>query len=91
MFDPNIEMSEKVYVMPDGLEITLYNERYQSPELLFKPELADLRIDTGISELLYKQVINCPIDLRKSMFNNIILSGGNTKLEGFTDRMKTDL
>lgn len=54
VFDDNVEMSEKTYTMPDGLEISLTNERYRSPELLFKPELADLRIDIGLSELLHK-------------------------------------
>ena len=37
---------------------------------------------SGIQELLYKSVMKSDIDIRKDLFNNVVLSGGTTMFPG---------
>ena len=36
----------------------------------------------GIHEILYNSVMKCDIDIRKDMFNNVVLSGGSSMFPG---------
>lgn len=68
----------------------LNNERIRCGEVLFQPKL--LGIDSpGLSQLIYQAIIKSPIDIRKDLFNNIILSGGTTFTPGFKERIMHDL
>jgi actin len=46
---------------------------------------------TGIHETTYNSILKCDVDLRKDLFENIILSGGNTMFPGIEDRMQKEL
>ena len=72
------------YELPDGQMIEFGKERFQCGELLFKPILNDIESDDtlsyhydGIHEVL-KNTINkvSGLDLRKTFYNHIIISGG---------------
>ena len=60
------------------------------PEALFNPSLLGMNIP-GIHELIYSSLMKCDIDLRKDLYCNIIVSGGNTMCEGFVDRLKKEM
>lgn len=63
--------------LPDGNKIMLSSERFKSPEILFQPLLVGVD-QAGIHELAYNSAVKCDVDIRKQLFGNIILSGGNT-------------
>ncbi|KAN0033929.1 hypothetical protein ACTFIV_000408 [Dictyostelium citrinum] len=92
----NSEMSmpmdtlEKSYQLPDGQVITIGNERFRCTEALFQPSIIGLECD-GIHETIFKSIMMCDIDIRKHMYANIILSGGNTMFPGIIDRIYSEL
>ena len=83
--------SEKLgYVLPDGNIIELGSSRYKAPELLFRPDLIGDE-SSGLHELLNDSIIKSDIDLRKTLYQNIVLSGGSTLFKGFGDRLLNEL
>jgi len=82
---------EKNYELPDGSVITIgKKERFGCPEALFKPSLMGKESD-GAHEAIYESIMNCSEDIRKDLYNNIVLSGGNTMFEGIGDRMTKEM
>ncbi|XP_050062148.1 actin-1-like isoform X2 [Aphis gossypii] len=70
---------EKQYTLPDGTEINVESEAFQSPEILFDPLLFNIESKLGgIHNLIYKACSACDNKEQKNMYNNIILAGGNT-------------
>lgn len=45
----------------------------------------------GIHEALYSRIMKCDIDIRKDLYNNIVLSGGTSMFPGITERMNVYL
>ncbi|RCI01538.1 NuA4 histone acetyltransferase subunit [Rhizopus stolonifer] len=45
----------------------------------------------GVHELVYNSINSCDIDLRPLLFNNIVVTGGNTLLDGFNERLHYEL
>lgn len=82
--------NEKNYELPDGRKILLGKERFECPEILFKPEKAGLG-KQGIHDYCYESVMKCDGDVRKDLFSNIILSGGSTLFENLAERMWTEI
>lgn len=81
---------EKSYELPDGEVITVGNEMFRCPEVLFQP--SSLGIEAyGIQDITYNSIMKCDIDIRKSFYNNIVLSGGTTMFPGFPDRLKKEI
>ena len=40
----------------------------------------------GIHEMVYNTIMKCPVEVRKDLWGNIVLSGGNTMFPGIADR-----
>ncbi|CAK9299403.1 unnamed protein product [Gordionus sp. m RMFG-2023] len=74
------------YLLPDGNTIEVGPSRYRAPELLFKPELLGEEYP-GIHELLIYSIQKSDLDLRKLLYQNIVLSGGSTLFKGFGERL----
>jgi len=81
---------EKSYEMPDGQVITIGNERFRTPECLFQPSFLGLE-SSGIHELTYNSIMKCDVDIRKDLYQNVVLSGGTTMFPGIADRMQKEL
>jgi len=82
---------EKAFELPDGSIIKLNNERFRCPEIIFQPNLNDLK-DGGIARATYQSILKCDdVDVQAEMFENIILSGGNTLFLGFYERMLKEI
>eukprot|EP00210_Caulerpa_lentillifera_P004407 g4205.t1 len=81
---------EKTYELPDGQTITVGDERFRCPEVIFDPELIGLEIP-GIHESVYTTVMKCDMDIRRELYGNIILSGGTTLFPGMGARLKKEL
>ena len=70
--------------------IQLGPERFRAPEILFDPELIGLEYP-GLHQIIVDAINRTDMDLRKSLFQNIILSGGATLTKGFGDRLLHDV
>ncbi|XP_005989977.2 actin-like [Latimeria chalumnae] len=81
---------EADYELPDGLIITLNKERFTCPEALFVPSLAGSS-QNGIHTMTMESLMKVPASSQKAMFSNILLSGGSTMFDGFSDRLDKEL
>jgi len=81
---------EKSYELPSGQVITVGNERFRCGEAMFQPAFLGLEA-AGIHELLFNSIEKCDIDIRKDLYANIVLSGGNTLIPGIADRLKKEI
>ncbi|CAK4084015.1 unnamed protein product [Aphanomyces euteiches] len=80
----------KSYELPDGNVIEVGSECFRAPEILFQPSLIG-KDGVGIHELTYSTIAKCAIDVRKSLYHNILLSGGCTMFRGLTERMSKEI
>ena len=76
--------------MPDGRTINVGQERFEAPEVLFKPFLID-KESVGISEMLFNTIQSVEIDTRPELYKHIVLSGGSTMYPGFPSRLEKDM
>jgi len=81
---------EKNYELPDGQVITISNERFRCPEVLFQPSFVG-KEDEGVHVLTYNSIMKCDIDIRKDLYGNIVLSGGSTMFQGIDQRMQKEI
>ena len=56
-------------------------ERFRAPEILFNPELIGQEY-AGVHQVVVDAINRVDLDLRKSLFSNIVLSGGSTLCRG---------
>jgi actin-related protein 3 len=66
-------------------------ERFLGPEIFFHPEFANPDFTTPISETVDTVIQNCPIDVRRGLYKNVVLSGGSTMFRDFGRRLQRDL
>jgi actin beta/gamma 1 len=81
---------EKSYELPDGQVITIGNERFRCPEVLFQPSFIGME-STGIHETTYNSIMKCDVDIRKDLYSNVVMSGGTTMYAGIADRMQKEI
>ena len=73
------------YQLPDGNYLHLSSE-VTAPEIMFNPGLLG-REESGIHDMLVTSIMKADIDLRRNLFSQIVLSGGNTLFPGFGERL----
>jgi actin-related protein len=81
---------EKIYELPDGNKVNLVKERFKVPELLFNPML-NHQEKPSMHDATYKCIQSCDIDLRRDLYRNIVLSGGNTMFPGMAERLTNEI
>ena len=81
---------EKSYELPDGNVITVGNERFRCPEVLFQPSFIGKEA-SGIHDCTFQTIMKCDVDIRKDLYANIVLSGGTTMFQGIGERMTKEL
>jgi len=93
------------YELPDGEVITVGSERFCCTERLFQPKLAltsnneeeDEKVEQveteqeGVHRMLYSSIMKSDVDIRKDLYGNVVLSGGNTMFQGFGERVQQQL
>ena len=78
------------YELPDGNHIIIKDQRIRCPETLFNPSIMG-KEGKGIAEICNESIQNCDKNLEKELYNNIILSGGNTMYDGFPERLTKEM
>ena len=81
---------DKEFKLPDGKMIRIGRERFEAGEALFRPKVAGVE-DYGFHEKIYNVIEECDIDVRLSLMQNIILTGGTTMFPGLSTRLERDL
>eukprot|EP01138_Halocafeteria_seosinensis_P014379 gb/GECG01014680.1/.p1 GENE.gb/GECG01014680.1/~~gb/GECG01014680.1/.p1 ORF type:complete len:377 (+),score=40.13 gb/GECG01014680.1/:1-1131(+) len=81
---------EKTYELPDGNVITVGNERFRTPEVLFQPDMLG-KEDAGIHKTMFNTIMKCDVDIRRDLYSNVVLSGGTTMFPGIAERMTKEL
>ncbi|VDI78410.1 actin-related protein 3 isoform X2 [Mytilus galloprovincialis] len=66
-------------------------ERFLGPEIFFHPEFSNPDFITPISEVVDTVIQNCPIDVRRGLYKNVVLSGGSTMFKDFGRKMQRDV
>lgn len=66
-------------------------ERFLGPEIFFHPEFSNPDFTLPLSEIVDNVIQNCPIDVRRPLYNNIVLSGGSTMFRDFGRRLQRDI
>lgn len=70
--------------------LTLRNERFTVPELLFTPSDCGMNAP-GLADLVYQSLQTLPVGLWPGLLANILVVGGNTQFEGFIIRLQKEL
>ncbi|CEP02229.1 Actin I [Plasmodiophora brassicae] len=81
---------ERAYELPDGQVITVGNERFRAPEVLFQPSMIGNESE-GIHQLAYQSIMKCDVDIRKDLYENIVMSGGSTMYDGMATRLQKEV
>ncbi|KAM3077748.1 Actin-related protein 6 [Clarireedia jacksonii] len=70
--------------------LTLRNERFTVPELLFNPSDIGMR-QSGVAQLVMESLSCLPMGLWPALLANIIVVGGSSKIEGFILRLQLEI
>ena len=70
--------------------LTLRNERFTVPELLFNPTDIGMR-QSGIAQLVMESLSGLPFGLWPGFLANVIVVGGNANIEGFIWRLQVEI
>ena len=66
-------------------------ERFMAPEIFFSPEIISSDFLTPLPEVVDEVIQSCPIDSRRGLYKNIVLSGGSTMYKDFSRRLNRDI
>ena len=66
--------------------MTLGNERFTVPELLFSPRDVGMK-QAGLPDVVFQSLSGVPTGLWPAMLANIYVTGGNSKISGFVERL----
>ena len=84
------EADFKTYKLPDDSIVRLSTERYQIPEIMFDPKLIGLD-QPGLHQNVFQSIMKSNTEIRAEMFKNIVLAGGNTLFDKFSDRLNDEI
>lgn len=103
-YDPDMfaQKTPQIYELPDGQKIQVGPERYLLPELMLQPELGDeairtasmsqeLKASTGLINMIGESINRCDPDIRRDLFQNVVLTGGSSLFPGLNERLHNEL
>lgn len=76
----------KLALGPDEQHMTLGNERFTVPELLFTPSDVGMK-QAGIPEVVMQSLEKVPEQFRDLLLANVVPVGGNVDIPGFLERL----
>jgi len=66
-------------------------ERFLAPEIFFNPDIYSSDFLTPLPKVVDDTIQSCPIDNRRGLYKNIVLSGGSTLFKDLGKRIQRDL
>ncbi|XP_055376773.1 actin-like protein 6B [Condylostylus longicornis] len=79
------QIPSQPYEFPTGYHQEFSSERFKLAESLFDHTML------GAGQLASTSVGMCDADVRMSLFGSVVITGGNTLLQGFPERLNRDL
>lgn len=78
---------------PGGRQVTVDvgYERFLAPEIFFNPEIYSSDFLTPLPVVVDGVIQQSPIDVRRGLYKNIVLSGGSTLYKDFGRRLQRDI
>ncbi|EEH22680.1 hypothetical protein PABG_04891 [Paracoccidioides brasiliensis Pb03] len=78
---------------PNGRTVTIDvgYERFLAPEIFFNPEIYSSDFLTPLPTVVDGVIQSSPIDVRRGLYKNIVLSGGSTLYKDFGRRLQRDI
>ncbi|KAI7976659.1 hypothetical protein EIK77_009890 [Talaromyces pinophilus] len=78
---------------PNGrsIQIDVGYERFLAPEIFFNPEIYSSDFLTPLPTVVDGVIQSSPIDVRRGLYKNIVLSGGSTLYKDFGRRLQRDI
>ncbi|KAI0021722.1 actin-domain-containing protein [Xylariomycetidae sp. FL0641] len=91
-YDPSQGSKAKKLAAAEASEdvLTLRNERFTVPELLFHPSDIGMR-QPGIADLVMQSLQTLPIGLWPALLANIVVVGGTALFDGFIERLQKEI
>jgi len=84
-YDGTNSITKKPYACDVGYE------RFLGPEIFFNPEIFSSDFLTPLPKVVDDTIQTCPIDVRRGLYKNIVLSGGTTMFKDFGKRLARDI
>jgi actin-related protein len=78
------------YKLPDGSSIMIGIEKYMCPEILFSPSHIGKNVP-GLADTVFKAISSCDANIKKELYANIVLAGGNCMLKRLGERLHKDV
>lgn len=66
------------------------NEKNRAPEILFSPDKVGLEYPS-LPELLTESILKTDIDLRRTLYYEIVFCGGTTLMDSFVERALNEI
>lgn len=101
-----IKLPSQPYTLPDGKTIEVGNERFLIGELLFRPDCLPSALPAsskhsptldphftfnGLHKMITASIDSTDADLRRTLYENIVLAGGSTLIPGLPARLQREL
>ncbi|OIR58743.1 MAG: actin-related protein 3 [Amphiamblys sp. WSBS2006] len=74
-----------------GRTLELGYEQFMAAEAVLNPEIRQKTPMLSLAEVVDQAVQKCPIDTRRVLYGNIVLSGGTTMFRGFRERLEKEV
>jgi len=81
---------DRSYTLPDGNVYTLGDQMFRCPEALFNPNMIGKDFP-GLHQLTYNSINAADIDIRKHLYENVVMSGGSTMYANIAERLQKEL
>lgn len=86
------QQEQELFSMPDGQSFYIGDEIYTIPEAMFdKDKFPELRLEKTLPQMCIDAVNKCDLFLRSELFSNVIVTGGNTMIPGFCERLDKEM
>ena len=89
-YKKNINIKNTPYYLPDGSNISIGDERILAPELLFNPEYTGKEY-LSFADMIMSSINRVDIELKKTSYENIWLSGGNTSFKELDGKLLNEI
>jgi actin-related protein 3 len=66
-------------------------EQFLAAEMFFNPEIYSSDFTKPLPQVVDEAILQCPIDTRRGLYRNVVLSGGSTTFRNFHRRLQQDL
>jgi len=90
IFIPTSIPQELIYDLPDGNTINLVEDRNTLLERMFNP-IKDIEGFNGYHQMVNEAISKADLEIKKELYSNIFLCGGNTLFSGFAERFQKQI